>query len=127
MIEALERQGARARRPDPQHRVRLAGHDRLPGQPRGLGHAVGCAREAVGDQPFAVMLPDELMGDSSLLAQMNGVCVSSGGSVVGLKRVPEGGGRRLRRHRAAVAVDPDGVVAIGGLVEKPAPPTRRAI
>src|SRR6187200_350930 len=31
--------------------------------PRGLGHAVGCAREAVGDRPFAVLLPDELMGD----------------------------------------------------------------
>jgi UTP--glucose-1-phosphate uridylyltransferase len=44
--------------------------------PRGLGHAVGCGREAVGDEPFAVLLPDELMGDSSLLAQMNGVCAS---------------------------------------------------
>ena len=39
--------------------------------PRGLGHAVGCAREAVGNESFAVKLPDELMGDSSLLAQMN--------------------------------------------------------
>ena len=56
--------------------------------PRGLGHAVGCAREAVGDAPFAVLLPDELMGNSSLLAQMNGVCVSTGGSVVGLKQAP---------------------------------------
>jgi UTP--glucose-1-phosphate uridylyltransferase len=33
-------------------------------EPRGLGHAVGCAREAIGDEPFAVLLPDELMGDS---------------------------------------------------------------
>ena len=32
--------------------------------PLGLGHAVGCAREAVGDEPFAVLLPDEIMGDS---------------------------------------------------------------
>ena len=56
--------------------------------PRGLGHAVGCAREAVGNAPFAVLLPDELMGDSSLLAQMNGVCASTGGSVVGVKQVP---------------------------------------
>ena len=38
--------------------------------PLGLGHAVGCAAAAVGDEPFAVMLPDELMGDSSLLDQM---------------------------------------------------------
>ena len=67
--------------------------------PKGLGHAVGCAREAVGDQPFAVLLPDELMGDSSLLAHMNGICVSTGGSVVGLKEVPDGGRQFLRRHR----------------------------
>ena len=54
--------------------------------PHGLGHAVGCAAEAVGDQPFAVMLPDELMGDSSLLDQMTRLCESTGGSVVGLKQ-----------------------------------------
>ena len=42
-------------------------------EPRGLGHAVGCAREAIGDELFAVLLPDELMGSSSLLAHMNGV------------------------------------------------------
>ncbi|MCU1368757.1 MAG: galU, partial [Ilumatobacteraceae bacterium] len=52
--------------------------------PRGLGHAVGCARETVGDEPFAVLLPDELMGTSELLAAMCDVCVSTGGSVVGL-------------------------------------------
>ena len=39
-------------------------------QALGLGHAVGCAREVVGDEPFAVLLPDELMGSSSLLDQM---------------------------------------------------------
>ena len=52
----------------------------------GLGHAVGCARDVVGHEPFAVMLPDELMGSSELLGVMCDVCVSSGGSVVGLKR-----------------------------------------
>jgi UTP--glucose-1-phosphate uridylyltransferase len=86
----------------------------------GLGHAVGCARDAVGDAPFAVLLPDEIMGDSSLLAQMNGVCASSGGSVVGLKRVA--------RHEVSAygvidpigEVDADGVVAVRDLVEKPA-------
>ncbi|HQY86362.1 MAG TPA: sugar phosphate nucleotidyltransferase, partial [Ilumatobacteraceae bacterium] len=36
----------------------------------GLGHAVGCGRDGVGDEPFAVLLPDEIMGDSSLLSQM---------------------------------------------------------
>ncbi len=56
--------------------------------PKGLGHAVGCAREAVGDEPFAVMLPDELMASSGLLAQMNGVCASTEGSVVAVLEVP---------------------------------------
>jgi UTP--glucose-1-phosphate uridylyltransferase len=87
--------------------------------PRGLGHAVGCAAEAIGDEPFAVMLPDELMGDSSLLAHMNGVCVSSGGSVVGLKRVPMDEVSAYGVIEPLSPVDPDGVVAIGGMVEKP--------
>jgi UTP--glucose-1-phosphate uridylyltransferase len=43
-------------------------------EPLGLGHAVGCGRAAVGDEPFAVLLPDELMGDSSLLDQMARLC-----------------------------------------------------
>ena len=57
-------------------------------QALGLGHAVGCARDAVGDEPFAVLLPDELMGSSSLLDQMARLCESTNGSVVGLKEVP---------------------------------------
>jgi UTP--glucose-1-phosphate uridylyltransferase len=74
--------------------------------PRGLGHAVGCAREAVGDQAFAVLLPDELMGDSSLLAHMNGVCASTGGSSYGVL-APSG------------PMDDDGVIPVADLVEKP--------
>jgi UTP--glucose-1-phosphate uridylyltransferase len=54
----------------------------------GLGHAVGCGRDGVGDEPFAVLLPDEIMGDSSLLSQMCDVSAATGGSVVGLKHVP---------------------------------------
>ena len=88
--------------------------------PRGLGHAVGCARAAVGDEPFAVLLPDELMGDSSLLAQMNAVCASSGGSVVAVKQVP--------RHEVSAygvldpsgPIDDHGVIPVRDLVEKPA-------
>src|SRR5688500_15570393 len=37
---------------------------------KGLGHAVGCAKDAVGDEPFSVLLPDELMGAPTFLAQM---------------------------------------------------------
>jgi len=88
-------------------------------EPLGLGHAVGCARAAVGDEPFAVLLPDELMGDSSLLAQMIDVCERTGGSVVGLKQVPR------EEVPAYGVIDPsgemnaDGVVAVRTMVEKP--------
>ncbi len=86
--------------------------------PKGLGHAVGCARDAVGVEPFAVMLPDEIMSSSSLLAQMNGVCASTGGSVVAVAEVP--------RHQVSSygVIDPsgpmvDGVIPVKDLVEKP--------
>jgi UTP--glucose-1-phosphate uridylyltransferase len=87
--------------------------------PRGLGHAVGCAREAVGDRPFAVMLPDELMGDSSLLAQMNGVCASTGGSVVGVKQVPRDQVSAYGVLDPSGPIDADGVIPVADLVEKP--------
>jgi UTP--glucose-1-phosphate uridylyltransferase len=122
VIRALESQG----RTELADRIRSIGSDWrativYQDEPRGLGHAVGCAGDVVGDQPFAVMLPDELMGDSSLLAHMNGVCVSSGGSVVGLKRVPREEVGAYGVIDPLSPVDPDGVVAIGGMVEKPPP------
>lgn len=87
--------------------------------PKGLGHAVGCAREAVGEEPFAVMLPDEIMSSSSLLAQMNGVCASTEGSVVAVAEVaPE-------MVSSYGVIDPsgelseDGVIPVQDLVEKP--------
>ncbi len=87
--------------------------------PLGLGHAVGCAREAVGDEPFAVMLPDELMGDSSLLNQMIGVCDQIGGSVVGVQQTP----RELLSSYGVIApsgaIDEHGVIGVTDLVEKP--------
>jgi len=89
-------------------------------EPLGLGHAVGCAAESVGDEPFAVLLPDELMGDSSLLAQMNAVCAGTGGSVVGLKQVPMDEVSAYGVVDPAGPVNADGVVAVRDLVEKPA-------
>jgi len=56
--------------------------------PRGLGHAVGCARAAVGNVPFAVLLPDEVMGDASLLGSLADSVASTGTGAVGLMRVP---------------------------------------
>ena len=88
--------------------------------PQGLGHAVGCARQAVGDEPFVVLLPDEIMGDSSLLAQMCDVSVATGGSVVGLKRVPMDEVSAYGVIQPVGDVDAHGVVRIANVVEKPA-------
>jgi UTP--glucose-1-phosphate uridylyltransferase len=89
-------------------------------EPHGLGHAVGCAREAVAGEPFAVLLPDELMGDSSLLQQMIAVCESTGGGVVGLKQVPRDEVGAYGVIDPVGELDTDGVVRVRSLVEKPA-------
>ncbi len=86
----------------------------------GLGHAVGCARELVGDEPFAVMLPDELMSDSSLLTHMIDVCERTGGSVVGLMEVPRERVSAYGVVTPAGPLDGDGVMPIATMVEKPA-------
>jgi len=120
VVEALEAKG----RHELAARIASIGTDWrvttvLQDEPRGLGHAVGCARDAVGDEPFAVMLPDEIMGNSSLLAQMNGVCASTGGSVVGLKEVPREEVSSYGVIDPLGPLDDDGVVGVRDLVEKP--------
>ncbi len=59
-------------------------------EPLGLGHAVWCARELVGDEPFAVMLPDMIMKGhtKSCLAQMTDVFVETGGNIVAVEECP---------------------------------------
>jgi UTP--glucose-1-phosphate uridylyltransferase len=91
-------------------------------QPLGLGHAVWCARHIVGDEPFAVLLPDELMfGKPGCLAQMVEAYSEVGGNLVAALQVPDG-----ETHRYGV-VDPGAsngrLTEIRGLVEKPAPGT----
>jgi UTP--glucose-1-phosphate uridylyltransferase len=60
-------------------------------EPLGLGHAVWCAREIVGDEPFAVFLPDELMvGSPGFMKQMVDAYAQVGGNVIGaLEVAPE--------------------------------------
>ena len=85
----------------------------------GLGHAVGMARELVDGEPFAVLLPDEIMGSSALLSAMLDASARTGGSVVGLKRVPRDEVNRYGVIAPAGEVGVDGVVAVSDLVEKP--------
>lgn len=88
-------------------------------QARGLGHAVGCARDVVEGDGFVVALPDEIMGGSALLQQMIDVCVGSGGSVVGLLDVPRDEVSAYGVIDPAGPVSNAGVVPVADLVEKP--------
>lgn len=90
-------------------------------EPRGLGHAVGCARDVVGDQPFAVMLPDELMGDSSLLSSLISHVETSGVGAIGLMRVPKGEVGAYGVITPAPGAEHNGPFDIVDVVEKPNP------
>ena len=90
------------------------------GDPRGLGHAVLAGAEHVGDEPFAVLLGDDLIdARDPLLQQMIDVQAEHGGSVVALMEVPPS---QINLYGAA-AVEPTGVtdvMRVTALVEKPA-------
>jgi UTP--glucose-1-phosphate uridylyltransferase len=91
-------------------------------EPLGLGHAVWCARDIVGDEPFAVLLPDELMlGTPNCLAQLVTAYERVGGNVVAALEVPDS-----ETHKYGV-IEPgtsDGrLTEIRGMIEKPAPGT----
>jgi UTP--glucose-1-phosphate uridylyltransferase len=89
-------------------------------EPLGLGHAVWCAREFVGDEPFAVLLPDELvLHDRPCLAQMMDAYRTVGGNLLSVFEVPR---EQTNRYGILdVAADDGRLVAVKGLVEKPAP------
>lgn len=95
----------------------------------GLGHAVGCARTLVGNEPFAVLLADDLMvGRPGILTQMVREFARLGGSVLAVQDVPLEDVRRYgivsgRSHG-------ERTVALDGIVEKPTPdraPSRLAV
>ncbi|HEX2023737.1 MAG TPA: UTP--glucose-1-phosphate uridylyltransferase GalU [Acidimicrobiales bacterium] len=90
------------------------------GEPRGLGHAVGVAREHVGDEPFAVLLGDDIMTEESrVLPDMLDIHERYGRSVVALKEFP------LEDISSYGCVRPEQVeetlVRVLDLVEKPKP------
>lgn len=87
--------------------------------PLGLGHAVGMAAPLVGDEPFAVLLPDEIMGSSELLAAMLDASDATDGSVVGLKEVPHDQVSAYGVVAPAGELAPGGLLPVSDLVEKP--------
>lgn len=87
--------------------------------PSGLGHAVWCARHVIGDEPFAVLLPDVIVdARPGALSQLVEAYRETGGNVIGVERVVES-----ETHKYGI-VDPDGDssgrrIAMKGMVEKP--------
>ncbi|MGZ2358287.1 UTP--glucose-1-phosphate uridylyltransferase GalU [Streptomyces sp. 372A] len=91
------------------------------GDPRGLGHAVLCAAPHVGNEPFAVLLGDDLIDPRDpLLSRMTEIQEREGGSVIALMEVPP----TMIHQYGCAAVEPTAeadVVRVTGLVEKPEP------
>ncbi len=84
-------------------------------EPLGLGHAVWCARELVGDEPFAVLLPDMLSRGS--MEQMIAAYEKHGGNIVAVEEVPED-----QTHQygiVSVGQEFGQTFEITGMVEKP--------
>ncbi|TFE50944.1 UTP--glucose-1-phosphate uridylyltransferase GalU [Streptomyces sp. ICN441] len=120
--EALSRKGDAGRLAKVQESSDLATmHYVRQGDPKGLGHAVLCAAPHVGEQPFAVLLGDDLIDPRDpLLSRMVDVQAREGGSVVALMEV-EPSQVHLYGCAAVQATGEDGVVRVTGLVEKPDP------
>ncbi len=87
-------------------------------EPLGLGHAVWCARELVGDQPFALLLPDMVFkGVPGVLRQMMDAYETSGGNVIAVEEVPM---EDVSSYGVvARGAGPDEGFTITGMVEKP--------
>jgi len=91
---------------------------------KGLGHAVWCARDIIGDDPFAVLLPDVLIQSdvSSCLAQMMDAYNEVGGNIIAVDPVPD---ERVSNYgvikpRAGEDTKNTSLIAMDGMVEKPA-------
>jgi len=86
----------------------------------GLGHAVGVARDHVGDEPFVVILGDDIMvDDAALLRRMLAVHEREGGAVLALLEVS---GEQISAYGSVAAEQVDGdVFRVHGIVEKPDP------
>lgn len=99
-------------------------------RPLGLGHAIWCAKELIGDDPFAILLPDVLMkGKTGCLKQMIDTYEQIGGNIIALEDVPR---EEVNKYGIIDPGSDDGnIVEIKGLIEKPdveqAPSTLSAV
>ena len=88
--------------------------------PLGLGHAIWCARAFIGDDPFAILLPDDLvLADTPCIKQLADAYAQTGGNVVAVTEVPR---EHTNRYGILKTGADDGkLVEVQGLVEKPKP------
>ena len=88
-------------------------------KPRGLGHAVWCARRLIGDEPVAVLLPDDVIAaQTPCLQQMVEAYQETGGNMVAAMEVPAS--QTSSYGILDVRSDMENMVSIKGMVEKPA-------
>ncbi len=89
-------------------------------EPLGLGHAIWCARAFIGDDPFAILLPDDLiLADKPCMLQLSEAYAETGGCVVAVTEVPP---EQTNRYGILdVGTDDGRLVEVRGLVEKPKP------
>ena len=89
-------------------------------EPLGLGHAIWCARAFIGDDPFAILLPDDLvLSDTPCMKQLADAYKETGGCVVAVTEVPRS---QTNRYGILDIGEDDGhLVEVRGLVEKPNP------
>lgn len=87
-------------------------------EPLGLGHAIWCARDIVGDEPFAIFLPDEFMvGAPGCMKQMMDVYDRIGGNIISVLEVPH---EQVSSYGVIAPGESDGrVTEVRALVEKP--------
>jgi len=88
--------------------------------PLGLGHAIWCARAFIGDDPFAILLPDDIiLSDRPCLQQLAEAYAGTGGNVVAVTEVPREHTNRYGILK--IGADDGKLVEVTGLVEKPRP------
>ncbi|MBI1301134.1 MAG: UTP--glucose-1-phosphate uridylyltransferase GalU [Alphaproteobacteria bacterium] len=89
-------------------------------KPLGLGHAVWCAQKLIEDEPFAIILPDDLVNyEEGCLSQMIKAYNEHGGNIVAVKDVPRA--ETSKYGILDIEEDKGDLVSIKGLVEKPKP------
>ncbi len=86
--------------------------------PLGLGHAIWCARDIIGNEPFAILLPDVIVkAKRSCLAQMVDAYDKVGGNIIAVDEVPED---RVSSYGVIAPKGRDGnIIEMSGMVEKP--------